>query len=171
MEEQNEQLSISEWFEKGRQCFHQPDGVMAVKAFEHVIDLTPAYQHTDGDNPYFYLGKIHEMEDRLDEAIINYTRALAINPYDEESLIGRGSCYTVTQNHSQAVADFTKVLDLPDNQRNVPKKHLFYVLSENYRKMKEWGLATFWSKKALEADPGNQRHQELFKELSKKTKD
>lgn len=170
MADNNKTITISEWFERGRQAFHKPDGVRAVEAFERVIDLNPAYRHPDGDNPYFYLGKIQEVEGRLDEAIVNYTRALAVNSFDEESLIGRGSCYTVIQKHARAVADFTKVLQLPDKQRNVPKKHLFYVLAENHRKMNDWGLAVYWSKKALDADPGNYRHQELYKELSQKIK-
>jgi len=52
--------TAGEWFEEGRQCFHQPDGEGAVNALEHVIDMDPAYRHPDGDNPYFYLGKINE---------------------------------------------------------------------------------------------------------------
>ena len=162
--------TAAEWFEHGRSCFHKPDGVGAVKAFERVIDMDPGYRHADGDNPYFYLGKIHEVEGRLDDAIVNYSRALAVDSYDEESLIGRGSCYTVTRQHEQAIADFTKLLQLPDTRRKIPCKHLFYVIAENYRQMKDWGQAIYWAQKALKADPGNHRHQELFNEISSKYK-
>ena len=75
------------------------------------------------------------MEDRLDAAIIHYTRSLAINSLDEESLIGRGSCYTVIKQHEQAVSDFTKVLQFPDRKRRAPRKHLLYAVAENYRQM------------------------------------
>ncbi len=162
--------TTEEWFEHGRQCFHKPDGIGAVNAFNEVIDRDPAYRHPDGDNPFFYLGKIHEMENRIDEAIIHYTRSLAINQYDEESLVGRGSCYTVTKLHEQAISDFTKALKLPDHQRNVPKKHLFYAMAENYRQMEDFGQAIYWVQKALNEDPNNQRHQELFKKLTSKVK-
>ena len=162
--------TAAEWFEHGRNCFHKPDGMAAIKALERVIDLDPAYCHSDGDNPYFYLGKIQEVEGRLDSAIINYSRALAINPVDEESLIGRGSCYTVTKQHEQAIEDFTKLLQFPDKKRRVPRKHLLYAIGENYRQLEDWGKAIYWARQAHAADPGNERHQQLLKELTEKKK-
>lgn len=168
MSEKDAPQTAAEWFEQGRKCFLKPDGLGAVKALERVIELDPAYCHPDGDNPYFYLGKIHEIEGRLDSAIIHYSRALAINSLDEESLIGRGSCYTATKQHDQAIADFTKVLQFPDGKRRVPRKHLLYVIAENYRQIEDWGKAIYWARKAHDADPGNQRHQQLLKEIIKK---
>jgi tetratricopeptide (TPR) repeat protein len=170
MTDEKEPRTITEWFERGRQCFNKPDGVAAVKALERVIDLDPVYCHPDGDNPYFYLGKIHEVEGRLEEAIINYSRALAIDSNDEESLIGRGSCYTATRRNSEAIDDFSKVLHFPDQIRRVPKKHILYVIAENYRQLEDWDMALFWGQKALHADPGNQRHQELVKLVQAKSK-
>jgi len=166
--------TAAEWFEKGRRCFHQPDGVGAVKAMEHVVDLDPAYCHPDGDNPHFYLGKINEVEGRLETAIMHYTRALAVNPVDEESLIGRGSCYTVTRQHELAIADFNRLLCFPQRLRKVPVKHLYYVIAENYRQLQRWGKAIYWARKAHAVDPGNERHQLLLKEITanlKKTDD
>jgi tetratricopeptide (TPR) repeat protein len=168
MAEEKSPHTVAEWFEKGRRCFHQPDGVGAVKAMTHVIEMDPAYRHPDGDNPYFYLGKIHEMEDRLDEAVILYSRALAVNPLDEESLIGRGSCYTVTKQHERAIADFTRVLQFPERKRRVPRSHLLYAIAENYRQIEDWEQALYWGRQALEADPKNNRHQELLKEINAK---
>ena len=129
----------------------KPDGLGAVKALEYVIELDPSYRHSDGDNPYFYLGKIHEVEGRLDSAIVCYSRALAVDRFDEESLIGRGSCYTVTRQHQMAIDDFAKLLQVPDRQRRVPRKHLLYVIAENYRQMEDWGNAVYWGQKALAA--------------------
>ncbi len=162
--------TAAEWFEKGRKCFHEPDGPAAVNALEHVIDLDPAYRHPDGDNPYFYLGKIHEVEGRLESAIMFYTQALAVDRFDEESLIGRGSCYTVTRRHQLAIDDFTRLLQATDEQRRVPRKDLFYVIAENYRQMQDWGKAVFWGRQAVEADPENERHRELLAEATAKNK-
>ena len=170
MSEERSPRTVAEWFEQGRKCFHKPDGLGAVKALEQVIELDPAYCHPDGDNPYFYLGKIHEVEGRLDTAIVYYSRALAVDRFDEESLIGRGSCYTVTRQHQVAIADFTKLLQVPDRQRRVPRKHLLYVIAENYRQMEDWENAVYWGQKALAADPENQRHRELLKEATAKMK-
>jgi tetratricopeptide (TPR) repeat protein len=160
--------TTSEWFEYGRECFKQPDGVAAIDAFERVIDDDPGYRHPDGDNPYFYLGKIAEIEDRIDDAIIHFTRALAVDQGDEESRIGRGSCYTVRREHARAIEDFEKLLRMPDEQRKVPRKDLLYVIAENYRQMEEWRLAAHWGKLALEADPLNERHRALFESVSAK---
>lgn len=167
MAENRASKTIAEWFEYGRRCFHKPDGVEAVKALTKVTEMNPGYLHDDGDNPYFYLGKIYEVEGRLQEAIVFYARALTLDPWDEESLIGRGSCYTVTREHLSAIADFSKLLTLPDGKRRVPRKHLLFVIAENYRQLEDWGQAIYWAKLALNADPGDERHQALFKSISK----
>lgn len=166
MAEDQKAQTAAAWFEEGRRCFHKPDGVGAVKALDRVIEMDPAYCHPDGDNPYFYLGKIDEMEDRLDKAIGHYTRSLAINSQDEESLIGRGSCYTVMRQHQLAVADFIKVLKIPEHQRRAPRKQLLYAIAENYRQLKDWPQALFWGRQALDADPDNYRHQQLMKDIA-----
>ena len=158
--------TAAEWFEQGRKCFHRPDGVSAVRAMEHVVELDPAYRHPDGDNPHFYLGKIHEMENRIETAIMHYCRALAVDPNDEESLIGRGSCYTVNRQHHLAISDFLKLLNVPDRLRKVPRKHLLYAIAENYRQLEDWKKASDWGKQALDADPANERHQQLVKEVN-----
>lgn len=158
-------VTIEQWFEYGRACFRKPDGVEAVKALIKVTDLNPGYRHPDGDNPYFYLGKISEIEGRLDEAIVYYSRALAVDAWDEESLIGRGSCYTVTGSNAKAIEDFSKLLSVPDKDRKTPRKHLLYVIAENYRKLQDWGQAIYWAELALKADPGNERHRQLFKQI------
>lgn len=170
MPEDKSPRTIGEWFEWGRECFRKPDGVEAIKALEHVIDMNPGYCHPDGDNPYYYLGKISEVEARLDDAILHYSRAITVNALDEESLIGRGSCYTVVKRHEEAIADFKKVLDFPDDRRRAERKHLLYAIAENYRQMKDWPNALEWAKQALSEDPTNFRHQQLVAQVSKQMK-
>jgi tetratricopeptide (TPR) repeat protein len=136
-----------------------------VRALEKVIDLDPAYRHTDGDNPYFYLGKISEVESRYADAIAFYTQALALDPWDEESLIGRGSCLSVTGRQERAIADFRKVLAIPSEHRRAPVQHLLYAIAENYRLKKDYAAALHWGQQALDKEPDNFRHQELVKEM------
>ena len=162
--------SVAGWFNEGVRCFKAPDGIGAVRAFEKVIEIDSAYRHDDGDNPYFYLGKIAEMESRIDDGILLYSRALTLDPYDEESLIGRGSCHTVKKNHEFAVADFKKVLDIPSEFRNTPLKYVLYAIAENYRQQKDYPNALHWGEKALAEDPNNYRHQELVTEMKKQMK-
>ena len=162
------QDDIAALFEEGRRCFRQPDGLGAVRALEKVIDLDPAYRHPDGDNPYFYLGKINEVESRYKSAIALYTQALAIDPWDEESLIGRGSCLSVTGQPDRAITDFKKVLAIPDQHRRAPVQHLLYAIAENYRQKKDYAAALHWGQQALDKEPENYRHQELVKAMQVK---
>ena len=163
MSEAKTPRTIDDWFAEGVRCFHKPDGVAAVAALEKVVDLDPGYRHPNGDNPYFYLGKIHEVEGNLEKAVVLYSRALAVDPIDEESLIGRGSCYTVLKRHQDAIDDFSRLLNFPDQHRRVARKNLLYVIAENYRQLEDWGQAVHWGRLAVDADPGNERHQELLK--------
>lgn len=167
MDKDNTRRSAADWFKEGLECFKKPDGVGAIRAFEAVVDLDPAYRHEDGDNPYFYLGKIAEIEERIDDAIIHYSRALALNPYDEESLIGRGSCYTVKKSHEDAIADFKKVMAIPSKIRHAPLKHLLYAIAENYRRQMDYASALHWGEKALSEDPRNHRHRKLVDAVKK----
>mgnify|MGYP006286973391 CR=1 FL=1 len=160
-----EETDIAALFEEGRRCFRKPDGVGAVRALEKVIDLDPAYRHPDGDTAYFYLGKISEVESRYQDAIAYYTQALALVSRDEESLIGRGSCLSVTGRQDRAIDDFRKVLTIPAQHRRTPVQHLLYAIAENYRQKKDYAAALHWGQQALDKDPDNFRHQELVKEV------
>lgn len=157
--------TTAQWFEEGVRCFHKPDGVRALEAFEKVIADDPAYQHSDGDNPYFYLGKINEVEGRLERAIRMYTRALAIDPWDEHCLIGRGSCLTVLKAHERAIVDFKKVVQMPASARRANLHQIYYAIGENYRQQDAYEQALQWGQAALNEDPQNQRVKELVKDM------
>jgi tetratricopeptide (TPR) repeat protein len=157
--------TLAEWFEHGRRCFHKPDGVQAVTAMQKVTRLHPGYTHPDGDNPYYYLGKIHEVEHRLGNAIIFYSRALALDHLDEDSLIGRATCYTVTHQHEAAIHDLERLLRFPKSRRSQPDKHVHLILAENYLLLDRWGEAIFWREQAKDAAPGAEGHQMLYDSL------
>ena len=158
--------TVTRWFEEGIRCFQKTDGIAAFKAFQKVIQEDPTYRHGDGDNAYFYLGKIHEVEGRLDDAVMMYSQALAIDPEDEESLIGRGSCLTVKGQYDQAVVDFRKVLSIDPRKRRVPVQHIYYAIAENRRKQGDLHNALIWAHKAQAADPQNFRHQQLVSAIT-----
>jgi tetratricopeptide (TPR) repeat protein len=162
--------NVREWFEEGVRCFQAADGMGAVKAFKMVIKLDPAYRHADGDNPFFYMGKIHEVEGDLADAITMYSRALCLDPYDEESLIGRGSCFNVKKKYLEAITDFKKVIEIPSAFRRAPLHHLYYAIAETYRKKGDYRNALTYGQKALIEDPENFRCQELVAEMVSKLK-
>ena len=152
--------TTAEWFKKGVLAFKKPDGVAAVKAFQKVISLDPGYRQPDGDNAFFYLGKIMEVEGDLKQAVAMYTKALSLDCWDEESLIGRGSCYTVLNQPDNAIADFKKVLSIGSSRR-APVEQIYYAIGENYRKQGKWPLAWEWGKKAQAEDPKSDRIKKL----------
>lgn len=154
------ELTISEWFQKGINAFQKPDGIAAVEAFRKVISLNPSYRHSDGDNAFFYLGKINEVEGDLEDAIVMYTRALSLDCRDEESLIGRGSCYTVLNQPENAISDFKKVISLGTNRRTSVDQ-IYYAIGENYRKQGKWPRAWKWGKMAQSENP----QSDLIKKL------
>jgi tetratricopeptide (TPR) repeat protein len=154
-----------QWFAEGLRYFHQPDGVRAVAAFERVVALDPGFHAPDGDTAHFYLGKICEVEGRLEDAVAHYTRALTLTSRDEESLIGRGACQTVLRRHHEAVRDFKGVLGIPEGARRIAVGPIYYAIAENYRQLGDWAQALDWGRKALAEDPRNQRHLELVAEM------
>jgi tetratricopeptide (TPR) repeat protein len=168
MDPKDTPVPIADRFARGVACFRNGDGMGAVRDLESVIEEDPAYRHPDGDNAYFYLGKIHEVENRLETAVQLYSQALSLDPWDEESLIGRGSCRTVLKRHPEAIADFQKALGIPDTHRRAPAGHLLYAIAENMRQSERFREALEWGQKALEADPGNFRHRELVKTVAEK---
>jgi len=163
--------TLANWFEEGVRCFHKPDGPGAINAFEKVIEQDPAYRHSDGDNPYFYLGKISEMEERLEDAVGYYSKALSVDPLDEESLIGRGSCLSVRGEYDGAISDFIKILDMDPKIRKVRMEHIYYAIAVNYEKKGDHKNALAYVKKALVKNPLNYRCQELLKQLEKSGKE
>ena len=54
---------------------------------------------------------------------------------------------------------------MTDKKRKFPRKHLLYVIAENYRQMEDWGQAIYWAEQAVNADPGNERHKALYKTI------
>lgn len=163
--------TLSDWFEEGVRCFQKPDGPGAIMNFEKVIDSDPAYRHPDGDNPYFYLGKIAEMENRLDDAIGYYSNALSVDSHDEESLIGRGSCLGVRGQFDRAISDFKTVLHINPAIRKVRVEHIYYAIAVNYEKKSDRASAHIYIKKALEMDALNYRFREFLKQLEKAGKE
>jgi tetratricopeptide (TPR) repeat protein len=157
-----------QWFAEGLRCFRKPDGVRAVAAFEQVLELDPGFRTAEGDTAYFYLGKISEVEGRLDAALEYYTQALTLIPGDEESLIGRGACLTVLRRHHEAVADFRRVLGIPPAQRRVAAAHILYAIAENYRQLGDFARALEWGRQALAQEPRNARHRELVADMQRR---
>ncbi len=91
--------------------------------------------------------------------------ALAVDPLDEDSLAGRGTCYTVTRQHEPAIHDFERLLRFPKTVRRLPNKHLYFMLAENCRRLERWIDAFFWEKLEHEAAAGDEQYGMLYESM------
>ncbi len=75
----------------------------------------------DGRNAYFHsvMGAIYQRKNRFVEAILEYTRALAINKKDVGSFVNRGEVYLRTKNYKKAAEDFKNAIILDMSGRNL----------------------------------------------------
>ena len=143
----------SEWLAEGIRCFHLPDGIKAVEALNKSLEINPKHCESNGDTAYFYLGKIYEVEGRLEGAAELYSKALSLWPEDEESLIGRGSCSYARGDYHKAIADFEKVLRIPQARRNVSPPELYYGLALSWSKKGEHRKAAAFVQRAIDESP------------------
>ncbi len=143
----------SEWLAEGIRCFHLPDGIRAVEALNKSIAINPEHREHNGDTAYFYLGKIYEVEGRLEGAAELYSKALSLWPEDEESLIGRGSCFYASGEYDKAIADFEKVLRIPQSRRNVSPADLYYGLGLCLSQKGDYRKAAEFAQRAVDESP------------------
>ncbi len=54
MDNDDTRRSGADWFNEGIKCFNKPDGVGAVRAFEAVVKIDPAYRHKDWPNALYW---------------------------------------------------------------------------------------------------------------------
>ena len=67
-------------------------------------------------NTYYSQGLVHSKNSELDQAIKNYTKAIALKPDYAEAYYYRGIAYRMKGDYERAIADYTRVIELePDN--------------------------------------------------------
>jgi len=101
---------------------------------------------------------------KYDDAIADYTKAIALNPNDATAYSNRGVAYGSKGAFDRAIADYTKAIALK------PNVALAYTLAYTNRGYthekkgdKEQAIADF--RKALEIDPSDQYAKESLKRL------
>ncbi|MEI6154122.1 MAG: tetratricopeptide repeat protein [Deltaproteobacteria bacterium] len=100
-------LSATEWFEKGYKFSISGNNTDAEKAYSKAIELNP--QHAGAYNnrgvAYGELGNIQQ-------AIKDYSKAIELNPRIENTYNNRGVAYRKLGNIQQAIKDFNKAIEL-----------------------------------------------------------
>lgn len=72
------------------------------------------------------------IEDDLDEALADFTRAIELNPKDLRALTGRARTLTLLEQHAKAAEDWTAVIALdPDAEANHLKRGVSHLAAGN----------------------------------------
>lgn len=100
---------------------------------------------------FFTKGENLYSQEKVEEAIKEYTKALAVDPEHMNALLRRGFAYSQTEKYELAVADFSKIIAMKPN-------HIWAYTSRGsaYNKMKKYTLAMNDFNKVLTLDPENQ---------------
>jgi tetratricopeptide (TPR) repeat protein len=94
--------------------------------------------------------KLYE-NDKVKEAIVEYSKALSVDSEHMNSLLRRGFAYSQTEQYELAVKDFSKIIEMKPT-------HIWAYTSRGsaYNKLKKYNLAMNDFNKVLMLDPENQ---------------
>jgi protein O-mannosyl-transferase len=86
------------------------------KAFDAKLN---SMKDTDSKDPnhYFNLGNLLVEQQNYAEALINFEKAVELNPTYIGAMINAGNCYYMMRNYDNAIAAFLKVLTIDPNHR------------------------------------------------------
>jgi tetratricopeptide (TPR) repeat protein len=123
------------------------DDAMLRKALEQYEKIT----ELDGKDvdALVMLGRLQRIVQKSDDAQKSYRKALAIDPDNEEALVGLATVLDDTGDHNGA-ADILKKL----TEKN-PSPEALLRLASSYEQMKEYGLAAETLNRALATNPPN----------------
>lgn len=102
------------------------------------------------DGPYFYIdqGDKNFKKGDFNQAIIDYSRAIEVDPENELPYYDRGLAYANIGNYNLALADLDKAIDLNSNDAN-----LFHVRGLIYKEMGNYEHAFLDQNRSIELDP------------------
>jgi len=100
-------LSATEWFEKGYELAISGNYTDAVKAFSKAIELNP-----QSANAYYNRGVAYYKLGNKQQAIKNYNTAIELNPQYVLAYTSRGNVYSDFGNYQQAIKDYNKAIEL-----------------------------------------------------------
>jgi Flp pilus assembly protein TadD len=136
-------LSATEWFEKGHKLVGSGNYTDAVKAFSKAIELNPK-----DVSAYKSRGIAYAKLGNTQQAINDYNKAIELNPKDVSAYKSRGIAYRELGNYQQAVNNFNKDIELhPKGAWAYNGRGLAYADLGNYQQ------AINDYNKAIELDP------------------
>jgi tetratricopeptide (TPR) repeat protein len=122
-------LSATEWFERGYELSISGNNTDAVKAFSMVIELNPQYA-----GAYNNKGIAYAKLGNYQQAIKDYNKAIELNPQDAKAYNNRGVAYDNLGNYQQAIKDYNKAIELnPQNAEPYINRGGAYGILGNYQ--------------------------------------
>ena len=112
------------------------------------VGLMAACNSGDSAEEYINQGLATNEDGNLEQAIVDYTKAIELDPNSVEAYFNRGIAYQVSDNWEQAIVDYTKTIELgPDY------KEAYFNRGDNYYILNNPEQAIADYTKAIELDP------------------
>lgn len=111
----------------GKTYLEQKEYEKAIKEFDQLIDLEPAYR-----NAYLKRGLAKGYMGKYQEALGDFTSAVRINPSDPIAYYNRGFCYHSMGEWDKAIEDYSRAIEL-----NYPYSDIYFNRSQCYKVLKE----------------------------------
>ncbi len=105
----------------------------------------------DLDNPqlYYSLGVFLSKLGRVDEAVVEYEKALVINPYDKNTIFNLASCYDYLGNKEMAIKYFEQMVSYK-YEKDKYDLIAYQKLAEIFTKLKDEKKKEFYNQKVQE---------------------
>jgi tetratricopeptide (TPR) repeat protein len=118
-------LSATEWYEKGYSLGISGNHTDAEKAFSSAIKLNPQYTAAYGNR-----GVAYDNLGNHQQAIKDYNKAIELNPHYKDAYYNRGNAYGRLGNYQQTIKDFSKAIEL-----NPQDAEAYYYRGVTYDKL------------------------------------
>ncbi len=111
-----DKLSATDLFEKGKQYLSNEEYDKAIEAFTSAITSGEGYAPGISDaHAYNNRGLAYTKIGQHDKAIVDLTKAIALDPNLAAAYFNRGLAYTKIGQHDKAIVDLTKAIQLDPN--------------------------------------------------------
>ena len=108
---------------------------------------------SDWEIPYFYRGAINQVLERLDEAILDYTKSIELNPQMTDAYYNRAKILLSRKDVenpdiNRAIGDLEKALELDENFAEA-----LYAMAAAQKKVEHYNEAIKYLDRVLELQP------------------
>lgn len=100
---------------------------VGMKSCNQIIDSRSSYSL-----PYYKRGIIFNAQSKVDEALADYNKAIALNPYFASAYFNRGNIYQNKGNYDRALQDYTKAFELHTDAMFLSSRGAVYVKKKEY---------------------------------------